>query len=253
MRKVVVYLVALLATCVLTVVSVRVVAGHTTVLDRYRTGEAAPPPEVLPASGQASVTGTVRRLSADADEVPQMTAPFTLTALVRGAGTATIDNAIVGGKRVTISWPGGTPLPIDGTGALLLGAPVRVDVEGAILTWTIDGGARTFVPGTYRAAAPVAVGSSGIAAPRDSAEFVADAQTLLQTSGGVVVRTPLDKLTLKGPGKIVAEGRLRVRYPTSVHQAAKVQFGEGKYELTLVQSGTELSIDAKLEGPIRTD
>jgi len=253
MRKGLVYLSVLVATCVTAVIGVRLMSNHTSVLDKYRQEEVAPPPEIFPAPGQAFVTGTVQHLSAVADQVPDMKAPFTLTAVVRGTGRATIDNAIVAGKRVTISWPGGTPLPINGTGGLLFGAGVRVDAEPTTITWTVDGAPRSFVPGSYRAAAPVAVGSQGIATPRDSAEFTADAQTVLQSSGGVVVKTPTEKITLRGPGRIVADGKLRVRYPATVRQAGKFEFGEGKFEVNLSRSGAALAIDAVLEGPIRSN
>lgn len=255
MRRGIVYLVVLLATCVAAVIAVSLVSSRTGVLDKYQKQEAAPPPELLPAPGQAFVTGTVQHLSAVADEVPDMKAPFTLISVVRGTGTATIDNALVAGKRVTISWPGGTPLPITavGTGGIILGAGIRVDADPAALTWTVDGGPRTFIPGAYRAGAPVAVAAQGIAKPLGFVDFVADAQTVLQSNGGVVIKTPPDQVVLKGPGRIVAEGKLRLRYPASVHQAAKFEFGEGKYEVKLVHSGSALAIDAVLEGPIRSN
>ena len=256
MRKVAVYLVALLATCVTAVIVVSLLSSRTDVLDRYHTEEeSGPPPEALPAAGQAFVTGTLQHFSAVADEVPEIRAPFTLTAVVRGTGRATIDNAIVDGKRVTISWQGGAPLPISakGTGGLLMGAGTRVDAEPATFSWTVDGAARTFLPGEYTARDAVAVGSKGIATPRGSQVFTADAQTVLQSSGGVVIKTPPGKVTLKGPGKVVAEGKLRLRYPTSVRQAAKFEFGEGEFEVNLVHSGNVLSLDGILEGPIRSN
>lgn len=252
MRRLSVYLIALVATCVAVVASVSLISERTDLLDRFRDEEVAPPPEIRPAPGQAFVTGTATRVVAVADEVPQVTSPFTLTPLVRGVGRATIENAIVDGKRTTISWAGGTALTISGTGALELNAPVNVTVETSGITWALDGGARNLVPGTYRAQGSVAVGTAGLAAPRDQQSFAADAQTVIQSRDGVVIKVPPGRLVLKGPGKLALDGTLRVQFPDSARQAGKVEFGEGQYEITVNHSGTGLTVDAVLQGPVRT-
>ena len=53
-------------------------------------------------------------------------------------GRVVIENAQVDGTRVTVSWEGGTPLPLDGNGGIHLGG-TNVDIDGSGVTWTIEG------------------------------------------------------------------------------------------------------------------
>ncbi|HWC12004.1 MAG TPA: hypothetical protein VG455_12360, partial [Acidimicrobiales bacterium] len=79
-------------------------------------------PQVVPGPGQAFVTGTVESFRAqDAVARAPLATPLTLSALERGAGSATIENVSVGGRSSTISWSSGTPLPITGRGGLARG------------------------------------------------------------------------------------------------------------------------------------
>ncbi len=202
----------------------------------------------VPGPGQLFVTGDVSHLVAeDAVLKEPFNSPFTLTAIERGAGNATVSNALVAGRRSTISWATGTPLPITGSGGLDLG-PVRVeaDARGA-LSIGLDGAARPFRPGSYRAAAPVAVGAGGIAAPRDAVDFTADAQTTLTTRGVVVRRDPA-RVELEGPGKVSVSGRLQVQTPEGKRAAATVTFGPGPYRITLQPQGNRVTIDSLLQG-----
>ena len=208
------------------------------------------PPTIVPGPGQAFLTGDVSRLVAeDALVVEPLSSPFTISASERGTGNATIENALVGGKRTTISWGTGTPLPITGSGGLDLG-PVRVEVDPRGLTLGLDGAARPFRPGTYRAAASVAVGSAGIAASRDGVDFTADARTVLTTRGGVVIRRDPRRVELEGPGKVTVAGRLQVQTPDSKRPAVNVTFGPGPFKVTLVPLGDRVSIDGVLQGQV---
>jgi len=206
-------------------------------------------PVLVPGAGQEFVTGDVAHFVADdAQAGHPLASPFTLTALERGTANATIENALVDGKRTTISWPSGTPLPITGTGGLDLG-PVHVDVDAGGVTWALDGGARSFVAGDYQAGAPVAVGTGGIATPRDSVSFRADQQTVLTSRGGVVVHVDPQSLELTGPGRISVSGTLRVQSPSSARQAGAVTFGPGAFKITLSPGGaTGVSMNAVLQG-----
>jgi len=251
-----VYLTALVATGIALVLGVPLAADHTTALDRFK-GDTSPtvgprptaPPGPVPAPGQAFVSGTVDTLSAEGAQAPPLATPFTFTALERGASRATIENALVDGRRTSIAWPGGTPLPITGEGAIDLGGS-RVDVDATGTTWRVDGGARPLSPGRYRAGAPVAVGVGGLAAPRDSVDFTADAMTLVKATGGVVVRVPPAPLALAGPGKVTATGQLQIRDTSATKPADSIQFGEGPYTVKLTPAGGRFTLDALLQGPL---
>lgn len=216
-----------------------------------RSSAPAGPPRLVPGPGQSFVTGQLDRLSADRAQSAPIPAPFTLTAVERGVGRATLANVVVDGKRTTIAWGGGVPLPIVsvGGGALDLGeAPVAVDAGG--VTWMLDGAGRTLLPGAYRAAAPVAVGEGGLAQARDSVAFTVDAMSTLTTSGRVVVKRPLQSIELDGPGALTAVGRLRVQSPTSATDAARVELAPAPFHVTVAPSGSGLRLDGVLQGPI---
>ncbi|HEX2193167.1 MAG TPA: hypothetical protein VHH09_08230 [Acidimicrobiales bacterium] len=205
---------------------------------------------VVPGPGQTFVTGAIERFQAEDAVAPTpLGTPFTLSALERGAGGATIENALVGGRRSTISWGTGTPLPISGGGGLDLG-PVAVEVDAGGVTWRLDGAARTFVPGAYRAGAPVAVGSAGLAAPREAVDFQAGPDTVFSSHGGVVARLDRRPVQLEGPGKISVSGRLEVRTAKGVRAATTVNFGPGPFTATLSPTASGYTIESVLQGPV---
>ena len=208
---------------------------------------------VVPGTGQEFVTGDVASFQADDAQVEQpLATPFTLTSTVRGEGSATIENALVNGKRSTISWSSGLPLPISGSGGLDLGA-VHLEVDAGGVTWGLDGTTRNFVPGDYTATAPVAVGSAGLAATRDSVSFQADVQTVLISRGGVIVQDDPQPLKLTGPGKISVSGNLRVQTPDDTRRAGAVTFGPGPFEVTLTPGGsTGVTMKSILQGNVTT-
>lgn len=256
LRRILLYAAVLLSTVVAVVVGVRLTADRTTALDRFKNGGVAtirPRPTTpigpVPAPGQSFVTGTADTLSAEGAQASPIPTPFTLSAVERGTGRATIANALVDGKRTSIVWPGGTPLPITGDGSIDL-AGSRVDVDPGGATWKVDGSARSLRPGRYRAGAPVAVGVGGLATPRDAVDFTADAMTLVQSTGGVVIKVPPGPLDLAGPGKVTAAGQLQVRDSRTTKPATSVGFGEGPYKVTITTAGGRLSIDAVLQGPV---
>ncbi len=208
-------------------------------------------PVLVPGAGQEFVTGDVAHfLADDAQSSQPLASPFTLSATERGAASATIQDALVDGTRTTISWPSGTPLPITGTGGLELG-PIHVDVNLSGITWAIDGAGRTFVPGTYDAGASVAVGTGGIATPRESVSFRADERTVLTSQGGVTVHVDSPGIELTGPGKVSVSGSLKVQSSDSTRQAAAVTFGPGPFKVTLTSGGnTGLRVNAVLQGRV---
>jgi len=259
MQRVIAYFVALVLSAVALAVGIRVTADNSTALDRFKGGRARATATTtttvdlgpLPAAGQVFVKGAVDKLTAEGAQGAAVAAPFTLTAVERGVSKATIENALVEGKRTSIAWGGGTPLPITGTGGSidLGGSKVDVDRTGAA-TWTVDGAARALKPGTYRAGAAVAVGVGGLATPRDSVAFTADARTIVASSGGVVIKVAAAPLSLTGPGKITATGQLQVRDQTSRTPSAGIRFGEGPFTVTLTPAAGRVELDAVLQGPL---
>lgn len=205
-------------------------------------------PGVVPNEGQAFVTGTVEKVSADA-QVQPVAAPFTITAVERGAGRASIENALVGGRRVTITWDGGTPLPVSGEGALELGKThVEVDANGVVLS--LDGAPRVFRPGTYSLGATVAVGTTGVATPREGVQFTADDQTVLTSRGNVVIREELQRIDMLGPGQVGMAGRLRVQFRDRTANAVTAYLKEGPYRVTVDPTSGRLTVDAILQGDV---
>ncbi len=208
-----------------------------------------PVTRVVPAPGQSFVTGEIDFLSADGTQAAAVPSPFTLTALDQGTGKGTIENALIDGRRTTIFWGGGTPLPIngDGGGVEVTGAVVEVGPSGIV--WTISGG-RRLLPGSYRAGAPVAVGVAGLAVSRDSVSFVADERTVLNTTAGVVVELDRQRLEVTGPGRVSARGKLTVTDSAGSHAATSIDFATGPYQVIVLPQGSKLVLDATLQGAL---
>ncbi len=205
---------------------------------------------MVPGVGQEFVTGTVTRFQADDAEPSQpLASPFTLVAAERGTANATIEDALVSGKRTTISWSSGTPLPITGEGGLELG-PVHVEVDRSGVTWRLDG-TRNFIPGNYQVGAAVAVGTAGIADSRESVSFEADDQTVLVASGGVTVKVDPQTVDLSGPGKISVSGALKVQTADDTRDAKAVTFGPGPFTATLAPgSASAITLKSVLQGAV---
>ena len=259
MQRVIAYFVALVVSVAAIAFGIRVAAQRTTAFDQFKGGSGAGAATattldagVAPRPGQTFVTGTVSKLTAEGAQAAAVPAPFTLTALERGVGKATIENALVEGKRTSIAWGGGTPLPITGTGGAidLAGSKVEVDATGAV-TWTVDGSARALKTGTYRAGAAVAVGIGGLATPRDAVAFTADARTVISSQGGVVIKVAAAPLQLTGPGRVIATGQLQVRDQRSRTPASGFEFGEGPYTITLTPGQSRIELDPVLQGPLK--
>jgi hypothetical protein len=214
-------------------------------------GEArVPVTRFVPAAGQSFVSGEIEFLSADGIQAEPLRAPFTLSAVDRDTlGKGTIENALVDGKRTTIFWGGGTPLPLDGDGGGVDVAGSTVEVDPSGITWTLAGG-RKLLPGAYHAGAPVAVGVSGLGASRDSVSFTADDRTVLNTSAGVVVQVDPQRLEVTGPGRVSARGRLTITDTAGTHSATSIDFATGPYRVVVVQQGNKLIVDATLQGPL---
>ena len=256
MQRVLAFAIGLLIVCNAAVVTVHYLDDHTSLVSGRPTisGTIAPDDvKVVPGEGQAFVTGTVDEVVAEAAQVQPIKTPFTINAVERGVGRVSIEKALVGGRRVTITWDGGTPLPVSGTGELVLGS-TRVTVNGDGPVYSLDGAARTFGAGTYSLRTTVGVGTTGIGTPQEGVSFTADTQTVLVTRGAVVVRLDPQKLDLLGPGKLTLKGKLKVQYPTRTDTVGSVTFGGGPYRATVDPAGAggTITVDAILQGDVTT-
>ena len=246
MRRGFIYVLTLVTGAALAVSAARFVATRGD--DEAPVDTRVPVTRIVPAAGQSFVTGEIDFLSADDTQTTPIAAPFTLTSLDRGTGKGTIENALVDGKRTTIFWGGGTDLPLSGEGGVdVNGAVVEVDPSG--LTWTISGG-RKLLPGEYFVGAPVAVGSTGLAASRDSVSFTADDRTVLNTTGGVVVKLDPQRLEVTGPGRVSARGKLTVTDTSGTHTASAIDFAAGPYRVLVTPQGAKVILDATLQGTL---
>jgi hypothetical protein len=195
--------------------------------------------EVVLPEHQAEVSGTIDGFVADDASGAPLPMPLELA-----TGGATIEGAIVDGARATIVWDGGRPLRMTGSGAVDLG-PTHVELGMGAVFWSMDG-LRILSPGDYRIDTPVAVGTGGLAHPRDEVSFTADEETTIDTTGGGLVGRPLP-VHLEGPGSFRAEGRFRVKTRTGTVDATHLQFGPGSFLVDVAKDGT---LTAVFNGPL---
>lgn len=207
------------------------------------------PPEIVPASGQTLLTGTVTSLRADNAVGPALVPPFTITIPVRGAGHVDITGGQVAGQDVEIYWYGGQPLPVSGTGQLQInGGAVAINASGT--TWTLDGATRTLTPGHYFLGAPVAVGTTGLATPDQSLSFDAGSDCTMTTGGGAQIHQAPAGLQLQGPGSVNLQGTFQMQTDTAIRTVHTIAFGPGSYSIILTPVAGGDTIKATLQGAI---
>jgi len=215
------------------------------------------PGEVL-AADQSVVSGMITRVVGTGVDAPDLVVPLTMT-VVRGGGTkADVSGGTVGGKKATLSWDGGRPLPLTGRGSLDFNGPVGVEITPAGASWKLDGGSRLLTPGSYTFGATVAVSlvTGGLGVPKEGArlEVAPGSPASIATRGDVRVATPAAPFKLKGPGKLVLEGTFELRTKGGTRQAGKVTFGPGAFELNLEPQPGGYRVDrALLQGPMTVD
>lgn len=180
---------------------------------------------VLP-EGQAKVTGSLTGFVADDANGPLLSIPLEIA-----KGGATIEGALIDGRRSTIVWDGGRPFRLSGEGSIDLG-PTRVELGVGALFWPLDG-VRVLTPGSYRIDTPVAVGTGGLARPADSITFTADSETTLNTSGGATVIRAVAPLRLEGPGSVRADGVFKIRTRDGTVTRRHLEFGPGAFVMDL--------------------
>jgi hypothetical protein len=196
--------------------------------------------EVVLPEHQAEVSGTIDGFVAD----DATGAPITMPIDIDKGGGATIEGALVDGERATIVWDGGRPLHLDGSGTVDLG-PTHVELGVGAVFWTIDG-LRILTPGDYEITTPVAVGTGGLARPRDEISFAADDDTTIETRGGGVVGRGLP-VHLEGPGSFRGDGHFRVKTRAGTIEATHLEFGPGSFVIDVADGGT---FTAVFNGPL---
>lgn len=196
---------------------------------------------VLP-EGQAEVRGTLTGFAADDATGPPLQVPLEIT-----AGGATIEGAVVEGQRSTIVWDGGRPFRLQGTGAVDLG-PTHVELGVGAIFWPLDG-IRVLAPGSYHLDTPVAVGSGGLARPRDTVDFTADGETTIETTGGATVVRGVGPLHLEGPGSLRVDGSFTITTREGTVTRSHLTFGPGSFVFDLAADKT---FTATFNGPLRS-
>ena len=196
------------------------------------------------------VTGTLTALAAEAAITDPIPTPFTISATERGVGGAQIDGATANGKSVQINWDAGQPLPVSGAGGGLALNAAAVHITEKAITWSLDGGARDFLPGTYRLGSSVAIGERGLGRPADSATFTAGSDTAMTAEGAVLVLQPR-ALRIEGrEGSLALVGNLTLGTETGDRAVKKITFGPGIYEVTLTPVAGGYKVQARLEGRV---
>lgn len=197
---------------------------------------------------QTEVTGEADVVTATGAQLPPLATPLVITVPNRGTGGLRMSGALVNGRRSTIEWNAGQPLPLNGAGGLDL-SPVRLDASATGLRWHLDGAPRTLTPGRYSFGSSVAVGAAGLATPVDRVDFTADGQTAFTTTGDAGVTQAPRPVDVTGPGTLRLTGTLQVRTAAGTRSAATASFGEGPYELHLTPDGSRWRVDLLTQGP----
>ncbi len=205
------------------------------------------------ATGATEVTGvvTAMHLELAVPEPRTVAAPFTITA-ERGFGNGgTVTGARVDGTPATIEWDAGRPFVVSRGAALVLD-PVRVDLTPEGIRLNLADAVHRFESGTYHLDTPVAVGSSGVASPRESVVFDADDATRFELRGDAALLLPgRGARRLRGPGTLHLEGTLELRDRSGTRAVTRLDASEGPFEVTLtpVDAGG-WRLDARVGGEI---
>lgn len=196
--------------------------------------------QVVPRPGQVRVTGKVTSvLVAGAVLQPrELPTPLRVSS-ERGFGNGgEITRVEVEGQPSTIVWDGGTPLEISAGGALLLEPVSLILVDGGGLRAVIGSGNHAFTPGTYSLDTSVAVGSEGVATPRDNVTFEAVDGSLLEARGDASIMFDGDTpRRFVGPGTVLLAGTLEITDPDGTRTEENLVTQVAAYDLTFTPDG----------------
>jgi hypothetical protein len=201
-------------------------------------GEGAAP-DLVPGPGQVFVRGTVTTvLIADAVLEPrEMPVPLTISS-ERGFGNGgEVTSAQVDGEPSTIVWDGGTPFVLSSGGSLLLD-PVDLALVDGGLQAVLGRGNHALTPGTYQLDTSVAVGTEGVATPRDSVTFDAVEGTLFEARGDAsILFGPDAPRRFVGPGTVLLAGTLEITDPDGTRTEESLVTQVAAFDLTFTPDG----------------
>jgi len=209
-----------------------------------------------PAPGFTNFTGTaisahLAPTTIDSAALPSYPAPIHVELLVRGAASADLSGVTVDGHRASIAWPGGTPITITGIHATIT-TPVAVDLNGNGVLVHLDGAQLQLGHGDWRIDGPVAVGTSGLAAPRDAVRFeVPDAGAVMTFHGGAGVRLPAVRQVFEGPGALSLDGRFTARTSSAQRSVAHLRTSSSPYRITVEWRNGAIAVDGTVQGAVQ--
>lgn len=233
-------------------VVVRKEAPDTTITHVQQTAPPSTEVVVVPAAGQTLVTGTLQSFSADGAVTDPLPTPFVINYVERGAQrNATVEGALINGKRQTIYWYAGQPLPVSGDGGALDVSPTHVDADAHGVTWQLSGAAHAFKPGRYRFGSSVAVGGGGLSTPEDNGvTFDADDHTGLTTTEGIFIHFDSPALKVDGPGTVRMTGNFTLRTTSGTRPATSLTMADGPFEVRLAPGAGGVVVTATLQAPV---
>jgi hypothetical protein len=198
-----------------------------------------PPPAVVPGPDQVRVSGRVSavRLDGAVLDPREVATPLTIVS-DRGFGNGgELTGVEIDGKASSVVWDGGRPFVLSSGGPLVVG-PVTVEVVPEGLRLLLGGSAHALSPGPYRLDTPVAVGSAGIATPRDTVTFVATGRSLFEPHGDAALVVGFDApRRFTGPGRIHLEGELTLTDGAGAHPATAFLSEQAGFDLRLSPTG----------------
>lgn len=196
-------------------------------------------PELVPGPGQVFVRGTVTTvLIADAVLQPrELPAPLTISS-ERGFGNGgEVTTVEVDGEPSTIVWDGGTPFVLSSGGSLLLD-PVDLALIDGALQAVLGRGNHALTPGTYQLDTSVAVGTEGVATPRDSVTFDAVEGSLFEARGDAsIMFGPDTPRRFVGPGTVLLAGTLEITDPDGTRTEESLVTQLAAFDLTFAPDG----------------
>ena len=244
-----------------------VTAGAVVLLDLGDDDDTATPdttsttPTTAPAAltaDQTAVTGRAVNVTVDGVRFPAIPTPVVITTPQAGLGAGGVIQAVtISGQPAVINWDAGRPFDLRGEGRAITPSIANVALGPASLRVAFpDESGVALDSGAYTLATPVAVSfEGGLASPRDSVAFDADAESVAAFRGGAFTDLAPHDLSLTGPGRVVFEGELTVRRPDgTTAPAARVELADGPFELTVVPlpDGSGWTVDALLQGAVTT-
>lgn len=192
-----------------------------------------------PAPGQLRVQGTITALHLEGAVLSPRQLPTPLTIVSdRGFGNGgELTGVLVDGKPSTIVWDGGRPFELSGGVGLELD-PLAVDLAPSGVRLLLGGGAHTMLPGSYQLDTPVAIGSSGIATPRDRVAFTTAPNALFEGRGdAAIVLGPDSPRRFVGPGRAALTGSLEITDARGTHPTDTLSLAQGAFDLTVTPDG----------------